>query len=52
VEIEVDGGINEKTIAQVAGAGATVFVSGSGVFGHPQGYQAAIKAMRQAAGQT
>jgi len=52
VEIEVDGGINEKTIAQVAGAGATVFVSGSGVFGHPLGYQAAIKAMRQAAGQT
>jgi len=52
VEIEVDGGINEKTIAPVADAGATVFVSGSGVFGHPDGYEAAIKAMRLAAGQT
>lgn len=50
VEIEVDGGINEKTIAQVADAGATVFVSGSGVFGHPQGYQAAMESMRRAAG--
>lgn len=31
-EIEVDGGINEKTIAVAAGAGADVFVSGNALF--------------------
>ncbi len=31
-EIEVDGGINEKTIAIAAKAGADVFVSGSAIF--------------------
>jgi|Deesub1362A_J573_1020465.scaffolds.fasta_scaffold06124_4 ribulose-phosphate 3-epimerase len=49
VEICVDGGINEDTIGPVAAAGARVFVSGSGVFGHPQGYQAAMEAMRRRA---
>jgi len=31
-EIEVDGGVNTETIAEVAGAGATVLVAGSAVF--------------------
>ncbi len=31
-EIEVDGGINEKTIAVAAKAGADVFVSGNAIF--------------------
>ena len=31
--IEVDGGINEKTIAEVSRAGADVFVAGSAIFG-------------------
>ncbi len=31
-EIEVDGGINEKTIAVAAAAGADVFVSGNAIF--------------------
>ena len=31
-EIEVDGGINEKTIAVAAAAGADVFVSGNALF--------------------
>ena len=31
-EIEVDGGINEKTIATAAAAGADVFVSGNAIF--------------------
>lgn len=31
-ELEVDGGINAKTIAEVAGAGATVLVAGSAIF--------------------
>jgi ribulose-phosphate 3-epimerase len=32
VELEVDGGINEGTIDEVARAGADVFVAGSAVF--------------------
>lgn len=32
-DIEVDGGINENTIAQVSKAGANVFVTGSAFFG-------------------
>lgn len=34
-EIEVDGGINEKTIALAAKAGADVFVSGNAIFSSP-----------------
>ena len=34
-EIEVDGGINEKTIAVAAAAGADVFVSGNALFSSP-----------------
>lgn len=33
VDIQVDGGINEKTVAVAAKAGANVFVAGSAVFG-------------------
>jgi len=33
VKIQVDGGVNEGTIAAAAGAGADVFVAGSAVFG-------------------
>ena len=33
VDIQVDGGINEKTVAVAAEAGANVFVAGSAVFG-------------------
>ena len=45
VEIEVDGGIKLDNIADVAKAGANVFVSGSGVFGTLD-YAATITAMR------
>ncbi|HAO19601.1 MAG TPA: ribulose-phosphate 3-epimerase [Desulfobacteraceae bacterium] len=31
--IQIDGGVNEKTIAKIAKAGADVFVAGSAVFG-------------------
>jgi ribulose-phosphate 3-epimerase len=48
VDIEVDGGIKLDNIADVARAGANVFVSGSGVFGTPD-YGATIAAMRAAA---
>jgi ribulose-phosphate 3-epimerase len=35
LDIEVDGGINRETIAEVARAGANIVVAGSGVFGAP-----------------
>lgn len=51
IELEVDGGINVETIGQVAAAGATVCVSGSGVFKYDgaDGYATAISALRSAA---
>jgi len=33
--IQVDGGVNEKTIGEVAKAGCDVFVAGSAIFGRP-----------------
>ncbi|RMH60375.1 MAG: ribulose-phosphate 3-epimerase [Zetaproteobacteria bacterium] len=43
--LEVDGGVNAETIAEVAGAGADVFVAGSAVYGKPD-YAAAIAELR------
>ena len=48
VDIEVDGGIKVDNIAEVATAGANVFVSGSGIFG-TKDYAATIAEMRQRA---
>jgi ribulose-phosphate 3-epimerase len=45
VDIEVDGGIKTDNIAEVAAAGADVFVSGSGVFG-TKDYAATIAELR------
>ena len=45
VDVEIDGGIKVENIAQVAGAGANVFVSGSGIFGH-RDYAEIISRMR------
>jgi ribulose-phosphate 3-epimerase len=42
-EIEVDGGIDKKTIALAARAGANVFVAGTSVFGAPEGPTAAVQ---------
>lgn len=39
VELQVDGGINRETAAQVIAAGATVLVAGSAVFGKPGGFE-------------
>ncbi len=36
VDLEIDGGIKVENIGLVARAGANVFVSGSGIFGHPR----------------
>ena len=48
LEIEVDGGINADTVAEVAAVGANVFVAGTAVFG-AKDYAAAIRGIRQGA---
>jgi ribulose-phosphate 3-epimerase len=47
--VQVDGGVNADTVAQVAAAGADVIVAGSGIFAHPAGYAAAIAELRERA---
>ena len=47
IRLEVDGGIKEGNIRQVADAGADTFVAGSAIFGKPD-YRAVIDAMRTA----
>jgi len=46
-ELEVDGGIKVDNIAEVARAGADVFVAGSGIFKTPS-YKETISRMREA----
>jgi len=46
-EIEVDGGINEKTISRVYQAGANIFVAGSAIFLEDD-YKKVIDTMRKA----
>lgn len=48
-DLEVDGGISALTIAGAAAAGADTFVSGSALFGHPDGLAAAVDELRRAA---
>ena len=48
-EIEVDGGIDKRTIGPAAGAGANVFVAGTSVFGAKEGPAAAVKELAQLA---
>ncbi len=44
--IEIDGGVNEKTGAELAAAGADVLVAGSYVFGN-ENMQAAIRSLKE-----
>ena len=44
--IQIDGGVNEKTIADISQAGVDVFVSGSAIFGSPD-YKKTIDSYRQ-----
>jgi len=46
VLIEVDGGVNEKTIQRISEAGASVFVAGSAIFGS-EDYARTIKRFRE-----
>lgn len=48
IDIQVDGGINSKTVSAAARAGANVFVAGSAVFGAPDASQA-ISSLRELA---
>lgn len=48
--LEVDGGVNTETMAEVAAAGADTFVAGSAVYGKPD-YAAAIRGLRELAAQ-
>lgn len=47
-QIQVDGGITQRTIGSASGAGAKVHVAGSAVFRHPQGVRAGMAALRSA----
>lgn len=45
--LEVDGGINVKTLPLMKAAGANAFVTGNAVFKHPQGVAGGIRALRE-----
>lgn len=47
IRLEVDGGISENNIAEIAAAGADTFVAGSAIYGRPD-YQVVIDSMRAA----
>ena len=47
--IEIDGGVNEKTISDIAAAGVDAFVAGSAIFGS-RDYQTTINAFRKKIG--
>ena len=46
IDLEVDGGISDKTVSGAAGAGANVLISGSWMFKHPEGKAAAVTQLR------
>ncbi|EIJ68554.1 MULTISPECIES: ribulose-phosphate 3-epimerase [Pasteurellaceae] len=46
IRLEVDGGVKVNNIAQIAAAGADMFVAGSAIFDQPD-YQKVIQEMRQ-----
>jgi ribulose-phosphate 3-epimerase len=48
IELGVDGGIDDTSIAEVRSFGADVFVAGSAVFAHAKGVAAGIAALRGA----
>lgn len=50
-ELEVDGGMEPKTVPWVVKAGAGVLVAGTAVFGHSKGPAAGIRSLIEAAGE-
>ncbi len=49
VNVEVDGGISNKTISGAAAAGANVLIAGSALFKEPKGLKHAVSELRAAA---
>ncbi|OEV12897.1 ribulose-phosphate 3-epimerase [Streptomyces nanshensis] len=52
VELEVDGGITDRTIRAASAAGAGVFISGSWMYAYPDGKKAAVERLRTAAAES
>jgi ribulose-phosphate 3-epimerase len=50
VELQVDGGVAEETIAEVVGAGASVVVAGSAVYNAKRSVAENLRRLREAAG--
>jgi ribulose-phosphate 3-epimerase len=50
LDIEVDGGVDDRTARLVRDAGANVLVAGSFVFNHPGGIPGGLGALREALG--
>lgn len=46
--LQVDGGMNQKTVPQVTAAGATVIVASTAIFKHPQGIMEGVKMIKRA----
>ena len=46
IEVAVDGGIKSETIGSTLDAGATTFISGSGIFSHRDGIDAGVQGLR------
>lgn len=51
-DLEVDGGVKQSNVVEVARAGATVFVAGSAIFGGPASIRENMAGFWQALGQT
>ncbi|CAN5293187.1 ribulose-phosphate 3-epimerase [soil metagenome] len=49
IELEVDGGITDRTIQGASAAGADVFISGSWLYGHRDGKAAGVRLLRDEA---
>lgn len=49
IDVGVDGGIKADTAGTVVANGARTLISGSGIFGHPQGIKAAVSELRRVA---
>ena len=48
MRIQVDGGVDGKTVGACAAAGAEIMVAGTAVFRHPQGMIAAVSSLKAA----
>ena len=49
IELEVDGGITDRTAGGAVVAGAGVLISGSWLYAHPEGKAAAVRSLREIA---